>query len=78
MPGGGRPETEVEAEEAEVLLQRRQRSYWCRVEAEELRIRNASGEEMGIPLHETNVQGERHPYVQGLIDEASLALGLVA
>ena len=62
----------------EVLLQRRQRSYWCRVEAEELRIRNASGEEMGIPLHETNVQGERHPYVQGLIDEASLALGLVA
>lgn len=62
----------------EVLLQRRQRAYWCRVEAEELRIRNASGEEMGVPLHETNVQGERHPYVQGLIDEATLALGLVA
>jgi hypothetical protein len=33
---------------------------------------------MGIPLHETNVQGERHPYLQGLIDEATLALGLAA
>jgi len=67
-----------------VRLQRRDRTYWCSREGEELVIRNAAGEELrGRPLGEGGVlqadhpRGD-HPYLQSLLQEAALALGLAA
>jgi single-stranded-DNA-specific exonuclease len=61
-----------------VVLQRRDRRYWCRREGPDLRIRNAAGEELSVALQPEIGSGQHHPYVRSLIEEAALALGLVA
>jgi single-stranded-DNA-specific exonuclease len=64
-----------------VVLQRRDRTYWCRRQGDSLVIRNAAGEELRSAIHPdsgTLVASEdpRHPYVQGLLREAAMALGM--
>ncbi|MFO7630629.1 MAG: single-stranded-DNA-specific exonuclease RecJ [Prochlorococcaceae cyanobacterium] len=65
----------------QVVLRRRDRAYWCQRQGEGLLIRNDAGEELAI-LRLSPEGGfaadEQHPYVQSLIQEAALALGLVA
>ena len=58
----------------EVLLQHHNRTYWCRREGAGLVVRNAAGDEL------TSAEGASHdhPYVRALMQEAALALGLVA
>ncbi|MEX0589004.1 MAG: single-stranded-DNA-specific exonuclease RecJ, partial [Cyanobium sp.] len=58
----------------EVVLQRRDRIYWCRREGSGLVVRNAAGDEL------TSAEGSNHdhPYVRALIQDAAIALGLVA
>jgi single-stranded-DNA-specific exonuclease len=58
----------------EVVLKRRDRTYWCRREGAGLVVRNAAGEEL------TSAEGtsHAHPYVRALIQDAAIALGLVA
>jgi single-stranded-DNA-specific exonuclease len=65
-----------------VVLQRRDRTYWCRRQGDSLVIRNAAGEELraAIPPGAADVsgpEGPAHPYVQGLMREAAMALGMV-
>ncbi len=65
-----------------VILQRRDRTYWCRRQGDTLVIRNAAGEELRSSVHPdpcaADVAGEvSHPYVQGLLREAAMALGMV-
>lgn len=65
----------------EVLLLRRDRSYWCRREGLAVVIRNAAGEERRLEEAATpRVSGAdragEHPYLQGLFREAAMALGL--
>ncbi|MFU8886529.1 MAG: single-stranded-DNA-specific exonuclease RecJ [Cyanobacteriota bacterium] len=57
---------------AEVVLERRQRLYWCRRHGEALVVRNAAGEE----LHSDSQP--QHPYLKALLQDAAMALGLVA
>jgi single-stranded-DNA-specific exonuclease len=59
---------------AEVVLQRRDRTYWCRREGSGLVVRNAAGEELSSAVGEQH----DHPYVRALIQDAAIALGLVA
>ena len=58
----------------EVVLQHHNRTYWCRREGDGLVVRNAAGDEL------TSAEGvsHDHPYVRGLMQDAALALGLVA
>jgi single-stranded-DNA-specific exonuclease len=58
----------------EVVLQHHNRTYWCRREGEGLVVRNAAGEEL------TSAEGASHdhPYIRALMQDAALALGLVA
>ncbi len=56
----------------EVVVRRRDRTYWCRREEGGLRIRNAAGEEISASLQED----QAHPYLQSLVREAAMALGL--
>ena len=58
----------------EVLLQHQNRTYWCRREGAGLVVRNAVGDEL------TSAEGASHdhPYVRALMQDAALALGLVA
>ncbi len=58
----------------EVVLQHRDRTYWCRREGSGLVVRNAAGDEL------SGSEGSRHahPYVRALIQDAAMALGLVA
>ena len=58
----------------EVVLQHHNRTYWCRREGTGLVVRNAAGDEL------TSAEGASHdhPYVRALMQDASLALGLVA
>lgn len=58
----------------EVLLQHQNRTYWCRREGAGLVVRNAAGDEL------TSAEGASHdhPYVRALMQDAALALGLVA
>ena len=58
----------------EVVLQHHKRTYWCRREGAGLVVRNAAGDEL------TSAEGTSHdhPYVRALMQEAALALGLVA
>ena len=58
----------------EVVLKRRDRTYWCRREGAGLVVRNAAGDEL------TSAEGSSHahPYVRALIQDAAIALGLVA
>ncbi len=65
-----------------VILQRRDRAYWCRRQGDTLVIRNAAGEELRSSIHPdpcaADDAGEiSHPYVQGLLREAAMALGMV-
>ncbi|MFZ0408844.1 MAG: single-stranded-DNA-specific exonuclease RecJ [Cyanobium sp.] len=70
----------------EVVLQRQQRTYWCRRRGDLLVIRNTDGLELEAPLvlqasvaAETDpgeVAERHHPYVQDLFREAAMALGL--
>jgi len=78
---------------APVMLQRSNRTYWCRREGDDLVVCNNAGEELRRPLtgqHRT-VDGadakaldrsersrDQHPYVRSLLDDAALALGLAA
>ena len=56
----------------EVVLQRRNRTYWCRRQGDGLLIRNAAGEELLTPSEPEDT----HPYVQVLMQEAAMALGM--
>ena len=62
----------------EVVLRRRQRTYWCRQVGETIRIRNETGEELSSANPGNDDQAEQHPYLKGLFEEAALALGLAA
>ena len=55
----------------EVVLQRRNRTYWCRRQGADLVIRNAAGEELRRGLDSAD-----HPYVRSLVLEAAMALGM--
>jgi single-stranded-DNA-specific exonuclease len=55
----------------EVVLQRRNRTYWCRRQGADLVIRNAAGEELRRGLDSPD-----HPYVRSLVLEAAMALGM--
>ena len=65
-----------------VVLRRRGRTYWCQRRGEELMIRNAAGEELLFPLQRKQTEdalpakGSPHPYVQSLVKEAAMAMGL--
>jgi single-stranded-DNA-specific exonuclease len=66
-----------------VVLQRRDRSYWCRRQGDTLVIRNAAGEELRSAVDAladgADAPAETpHPYVQGLLREAAMALGMVS
>jgi len=58
----------------EVVLQRRDRTYWCRRQGSGLVVRNAAGEELTC----TEGADHAHPYVRSLFEDAAIALGLVA
>jgi single-stranded-DNA-specific exonuclease len=61
----------------EVVLRRSERSYRCRRLDTTLVIRNESGEEVCSPIGaEAGTTPELHPYVQSLMREAAVALGL--
>ncbi|MCP9914942.1 single-stranded-DNA-specific exonuclease RecJ [Cyanobium sp. ATX 6F1] len=62
----------------EVLLLRRERSYWCRRQGEGLLIRNAAGEEVEAAIGPLGEAAAEHPYIRSLVQEAAVALGLVA
>jgi single-stranded-DNA-specific exonuclease len=69
--------------QGEVMLRRRERTYWCRREGEGLVIRNAAGEEIhhrpssGAPQTGAPTAAS-HPYVRALLQDAAMALGLAA
>lgn len=56
----------------EVVLQRRDRTYWCRPVEGGVLIRNAAGEEVQSDLLEDG----GHPYLRALVRDAAMALGL--
>ncbi len=63
--------------QGEVVLRRRQRTYWCRRQGDGLVIRNAAGDEIRQDTHQEPAEA-RHPYVRALLQDAALALGLAA
>jgi single-stranded-DNA-specific exonuclease len=58
----------------EVVLQRRDRTYWCRREGTGLVVRNAAGDELSC----AEGANHAHPYVRALMQDAAIALGLGA
>jgi single-stranded-DNA-specific exonuclease len=73
----------------EICLQRRQRLYWCRRQGDGLVIRNGAGEELRAtpapgPSQAFNLAAcanhsqASHPYLRSLVQDAAMALGLVA
>jgi len=68
-----------------LLLERCNRSYWVSREGETLVIRNAAGEELrgspdpagGCTMQSDHPSGT-HPYVQALLQDAAMAMGLAA
>ena len=66
--------------DGQVLLQAHNRSYWCHRDGDELVLRNAAGRELRQPItaegSASSQHTAHHPYVQGLLEEAALALGL--
>ena len=56
-----------------VLLQRHQRQYWCHCDGDVVIIRNADGDEL-----RSGDKAADHPYIAGLLNAASVALGLAA
>ena len=71
---GLRPSASEADGEAEVVLRRRDRTYWCRRAGSGLVVRNAAGDE----LSSEEAASHDHPYVRALIQDAAIALGLVA
>ena len=63
--------------QGEVVLRRRERTYWCRRQGEMLVIRNAAGEEIRQGACE-QPSAAIHPYVRALLQDAAMALGLTA
>jgi single-stranded-DNA-specific exonuclease len=68
-----------------VVLQRQNRTYWCRREGDELVVSNTAGDEVRRSLADpgdsaggTARPEEQHPYLKSLLDDAALALGLAA
>jgi single-stranded-DNA-specific exonuclease len=71
-----------------VVLMRRQRTYWCQKEGDGVLIRNDAGEQIRWQNHEaieaTHEDGtgkeirSSHPYLQALLRDAAVALGLSA
>ena len=64
-----------------VVLQRRDRTYWCRRQGDTLVITNGAGEELRTAIHPDSgalatAADLTHPYVQGLLREAAMALGM--
>jgi single-stranded-DNA-specific exonuclease len=64
-----------------VVLQRRDRTYWCRRQGDTLVITNVAGEELRTAIHPdsgalASAADPPHPYVQGLLREAAMALGM--
>ena len=73
----------------EICLQRRQRLYWCRRHGDGLVIRNGAGEELqaspAAGQHQVfdlapwaDHPQAHHPYLRSLVQDAAMALGLVA
>ena len=68
----------------EVVLQRRERTYWCRREGDGLVIRNAAGEERrldgvpGVTGSPSLRTSDTNPSLQRLFRDAAMALGLTA
>ncbi len=62
-----------------VVLQRRDRTYWCERQGDTLVIRNAAGEELraGLTAATPDDTTPPHPYLRSLIREAAMALGMV-
>jgi single-stranded-DNA-specific exonuclease len=68
-----------------LMLERCNRRYWVSRDGEALVIRNAAGEELrGLPdhaggctIHSDHPSGT-HPYVQALLQDAAMAMGLAA
>ena len=60
-----------------LLLQRRNRHYWVHRDGETLVIRNAAGDEVRGQLGAAS-SGSEHPYVQALLQDAAMAMGLAA
>ena len=65
-----------------LVLQRSNRQYWVHREGAAVVIRNAQGDELrGEPgdagLRSDHPNGE-HPYVQALLQDAAMAMGLAA
>ena len=71
---GLRPSASEADGEAEVVLRRRDRTYWCRRAGSGLVVRNAAGDE----LSSEEATSHDHPYVRALLQDAAIALGLVA
>ncbi len=63
--------------QGEVVLKRRERTYWCRRQGDGLVIRNAAGTEIHQGLDQEPEEAS-HPYVRALLQDAALALGLAA
>ncbi|MCP9831597.1 single-stranded-DNA-specific exonuclease RecJ [Synechococcus sp. HJ21-Hayes] len=66
-----------------VRLQRQGRTYWVTRDGDGLVIRNAAGDELrGLALAGEGLSADHpqanHPYVQALVQDAAMALGLVA
>ena len=68
-----------------LLLERRNRQYWVSREGEAVVIRNAAGQELrgrpdraaGGTMNSDHPSGD-HPYVQALLQDAAMAMGLAA
>ena len=60
------------AGQGEVIVQRSQRLYWCRLQGQGLVIRNAAGQELHSDSHPS------HPYLKALLQDAAMAFGLTA
>lgn len=64
--------------QGEVVLRRRERTYWCRRQGDGLVIRNAAGEEISQHPQQGETAASQHPYVRALLQDAAMALGLAA
>jgi len=71
---GLRPSAGIADEGGEVVLRRRDRTYWCRRAGSGLVVRNAAGEE----LSSAEAASHDHPYIRALVQDAAIALGMVA
>ena len=56
----------------EVVLKRQQRLYWCSRQGDALVVRNAAGDELRSDSR------PEHPYLRALLQDAAMALGVMA